>query len=108
MRIGDLVQLQTLRDALVANEDTMKNFKYNVDFNGKSSASHLEQRSIVDYSAVGARAHPRSSVSIHDAKSTGSQLRLVFLPIPEELVRHLHPGESMLTGRDGALHFRVT
>ena len=38
MRIGDLVQLQTLRDALVANEDTMKNFKYNVDFNGKSSA----------------------------------------------------------------------
>ena len=38
VRIGDLVQLQSLQDALVANEDTMKNFKYDGDFNGKSSA----------------------------------------------------------------------
>ena len=38
IRIGDLVQLQSFQDALVANEDTMKNFKYDGDFNGKSSA----------------------------------------------------------------------
>ena len=37
-RVGDLVQLQSLKEALVANEDTMKNFKYDGEFNGKSSA----------------------------------------------------------------------
>ena len=36
--LGGLVQFQSLQDALVANEDTMKNFKYDGDFNGKSSA----------------------------------------------------------------------
>lgn len=38
IKLGDLVQLQSLQEALVANEDTMKNFKYDGDFNGKSSA----------------------------------------------------------------------
>ena len=35
--IGELVELQSLRDALEANEDTMKNFKYETRFRGKSS-----------------------------------------------------------------------
>ena len=35
--IGELVELQSLRDALEANEDTMKNFKYDTKFRGKSS-----------------------------------------------------------------------
>ena len=38
VRIGDLVRMQSLQEALLANEDTMKNFKYNANFNGKSSA----------------------------------------------------------------------
>lgn len=38
IRIDDLVHFQSLKDALIANEDTMKNFKYDGDFNGKSSA----------------------------------------------------------------------
>ena len=36
--IGDLVLFQTLQEALVANEDTMKNFKYDLIFKGNSSA----------------------------------------------------------------------
>ena len=38
IRLSDLVEFQSLQDALLANEDTMKNFKYDGDFNGKSSA----------------------------------------------------------------------
>ena len=37
VRIGDLVELQSLREALKANEDVMKNFKYETRYNGKSS-----------------------------------------------------------------------
>ena len=37
VRIGDLVELQSLREALEANEDVMKNFKYETRYNGKSS-----------------------------------------------------------------------
>ena len=36
--VGDLVEFQSLEDALIGNEDTMKNFKYDGVFNGKSSA----------------------------------------------------------------------
>ena len=35
--ISDLVELQSLEDALMANEDTMKNFKYDGVFSEKSS-----------------------------------------------------------------------
>ena len=38
VRVGDLTQFQSLQEALIANEDTMKNFKYDGVFNGKSSA----------------------------------------------------------------------
>lgn len=38
IRLEDLVQFQSLQDALVANEYTMKHFKYDGGFNGKSSA----------------------------------------------------------------------
>lgn len=38
IRLTDLVQLQSLQEALVANEDTIKNFKYDGNFKGKSSA----------------------------------------------------------------------
>ena len=37
VRVGDLVEIQSLRDALKANEDVMKNFKYETRYNGKSS-----------------------------------------------------------------------
>ena len=38
IRLGELVQLQSLHEALEANEDTIKNFKYDTEFKGKSSA----------------------------------------------------------------------
>ena len=38
IRLGDLVSFQSFRDALAANEETMKNFKYEGNFDGKSSA----------------------------------------------------------------------
>ena len=38
IRMSDLVCFQTLQEALSANEETMKNFKYDSDFSGKSSA----------------------------------------------------------------------
>ena len=38
IRLGDLVRFQSLDEALEANEDTMKNFKYDGEFKGKSSA----------------------------------------------------------------------
>ncbi len=38
IRLEDLVQFQSLQDALVANKYIMKNFKYDGGFNGKSSA----------------------------------------------------------------------
>ena len=37
IRLGEIVRLQSLEDALEANEDVMKNFKYETRFNGKSS-----------------------------------------------------------------------
>ena len=37
-RLGDIAQLQSLEEALQANEETMKNFKYDGEFKGKSSA----------------------------------------------------------------------
>ena len=37
VRIGDLVEFQSIREALEANEDVMKNFKYETRYNGKSS-----------------------------------------------------------------------
>ena len=37
VQIGRLVRLQSLDEALEANEDTMKNFKYDLQFKGKSS-----------------------------------------------------------------------
>ena len=36
-RFDEDVQFQSLREALIANEDTMKNFKYSNKFEGKSS-----------------------------------------------------------------------
>ena len=38
IQLSDLVEFQSLEEALIANEDTMKNFKYDGVFNGKSSA----------------------------------------------------------------------
>ena len=38
VKVIDLTTFQSLRDALRANEDTMKNFKYEVKYKGKSSA----------------------------------------------------------------------
>ena len=38
IRLGDLVQLQSLQEALAANEGTMRDFKYDAEFKGKSSA----------------------------------------------------------------------
>ncbi|MYB76217.1 MAG: hypothetical protein F4X83_03795 [Chloroflexi bacterium] len=38
VRIGGLVQFQTLQEALEANEETIKNFKYDPTFKGNSSA----------------------------------------------------------------------
>lgn len=38
IRIGDLVQFQSWEDTLRANRDIMQNFKYDGEFNGKSSA----------------------------------------------------------------------
>ena len=37
IRLGDLVEFQSLQDALEANADTMRNFKYDGEYNGKSS-----------------------------------------------------------------------
>ena len=36
-RFGEYVQFHSLEEALIANEDTMKNFKYSNKFEGKSS-----------------------------------------------------------------------
>lgn len=38
VRIGEIVQFASLKEALDANEDTMRNFKYDNKFTGKSSA----------------------------------------------------------------------
>ena len=37
-KLADVVKFQSLREALLANEDTMKNFKYDGVFDGKSSS----------------------------------------------------------------------
>ena len=36
-QLGKVVNFQSLKEALLANEDTMKNFKYHHEFKGKSS-----------------------------------------------------------------------
>ena len=38
IRLGDLVQFGSLEEALKSNEDTMKNFKYDNKFEGKTNA----------------------------------------------------------------------